>query len=119
MTLLILSTSNSFSQQKSSTNLSEFIITISQNENSILLESSDGCAWKELKFDTQKEQGIDNFGISNSDASDNDLKFYFTLVRTKTGLKLKGIKGTTWKELSFTVEKNKKYEITKSGVKSS
>ena len=115
--LLIVSNNNSYSQQKATNKLSDFIITISQNDKGILLESSKGCAWKELKFKTQKEQGVDNFGMNNGDDSEKDLKFYFTIVKTKTGLKLKAIKGAAWKELSFTVKKNKKYEVTKSGVK--
>ena len=115
--LLIVSNNNSYSQQKVNNKLSSFIITISQNDKGILLESSKGCAWKELKFKTQKEQGIDNYGMSNGDNSEKDLKFYFTIARTKTGLKLRGIKGMAWKELSFTVQKNKKYKVTKTGVK--
>ena len=115
--LLIVSNNNSYSQQKATNKLSDFIITISQNDKGILLESSKGCAWKELKFDTKKEQGVDNFGMNNGDDSEKDLKFYFTIVKTKTGLKLKAIKGASWKELSFTLKKNRKYEVTKSGVK--
>ena len=115
--LLIVSNNNSYSQQKATNKLSDFIITISQNDQGILLESSKGCAWKELKFDTKKEQGVDNFGMNNGDDSEKDLKFYFTIVKTKTGLKLKAIKGAAWKELSFTLKKNRKYEVTNSGVK--
>ena len=115
--LLIVNSSNSYSQQQATNKLSDFIISISQNDKGVLLESSKGCAWKELKFETQKEQGVDNYGMSNSYDSEKDLKFYFTIVRTKTGLRLKGIKGMAWKELRFAVKKNKKYEVTKSGVK--
>ncbi len=115
--LLIVNSSNSYSQQQATNKLSDFIISISQNDKGVLLESSKGCAWKELKFETQKEQGVDNYGMSNGYDSEKDLKFYFTIVKTKTGLTLKGIKGVAWKELSFTVKKNKKYEVTKSGVK--
>jgi len=115
--LLIVSNNNSYSQKKVTNNLSNFIITISQNDKGILLESLKGCAWKELKFDNQKEQGVNNFGMNNGDDSEKDLKFYFTIVKTKIGLKLKAIKGVAWKELSFKVKKNKKYEVTRSGIK--
>ena len=115
--LLISSNINSYSQQKATSKLSELIITISQNDKGIVLESSKGCAWKELKFDSRKEQGIDNFGMNDGVDIDKKLKFYFIIVKTKTGLKLKGVKGMAWRELSFTTKRNKKYQVTQSGVK--
>ena len=115
--LLIASNNNGYSQKNQSDKLSDFVIVISQNDKEIVLESSKGCAWKELKFETQKEQGIDNFGMRNDYDSKKDLKFYFTIVRTKTEFLLKGIKGTAWKELRFSIKNNKKYEVTKFGVK--
>ena len=115
--LLIASDNNAYSQKKPSDKLSNFVIVISQNDKAIVLESSKGCAWKELNFETQKEQGIDNFGMSNDYNAKKDLKFYFTIVRTKTDFLLKGIKGTAWKELRFSIKNNKKYEVTKFGVK--
>ena len=115
--LLIASDNNAYSQKKPYDKLSNFVIVISQNDKAIVLESSKGCAWKELNFETQKEQGIDNFGMSNDYDAKKDLKFYFTIVRTKTDFLLKGIKGTAWKELRFSIKNNKKYEVTKFGVK--
>ena len=115
--LLIASNYNAYSQKKPTDKLSDFVIVISQNDKAIVLESSKGCAWKELIFETQKEQGIDNFGMSNDYNAKKDLKFYFTIVRTKTEFLLKGIKGTAWKELRFSINNNKKYEVTKFGVK--
>ena len=115
--LLIASNYNAYSQKKPTDKLSDFVIVISQNDKAIVLESSKGCAWKELIFETQKEQGIDNFGMSNDYNAKKDLKFYFTIVRTKTEFLLKGIKGTAWKELRFSIKNNKKYEVTKFGVK--
>ena len=115
--LLIASNYNAYSQKKPTDKLSDFVIVISQNDKAIVLESSKGCAWKELIFETQKEQGIDNFGMSNDYNAKKDLKFYFTIVRTKTEFLLKGIKGTAWKELRFSIKNNKKFEVTKFGVK--
>ena len=115
--LLIASNYNAYSQKKPTDKLSDFVIVISQNDKAIVLESSKGCAWKELIFETQKEQGIDNFGMSNDYNAKKDLKFYFTIIRTKTEFLLKGIKGTAWKELRFSINNNKKYEVTKFGVK--
>jgi hypothetical protein len=115
--LLIASDNNAYSQKKPSDKLFDFVIVISQNDKKIVLESSKGCAWKELNFKTQKEQGIDNFGMSNDYNAKKDLKFYFTIIRTKTEFLLKGIKGTAWKELRFSIKNNKKYEVTKFGVK--
>ena len=115
--LLIASNYNAYSQKKPTDKLSDFVIVISQNDKAIVLESSKGCAWKELIFETQKEQGIDNFGMSNDYNAKKDLKFYFTIVRTKTEFLLKGIKGTAWKELRFSINNNTKYEVTKFGVK--
>jgi hypothetical protein len=55
--------------------------------------------------------------MSNDYNAKKDLKFYFTIIRTKTEFLLKGIKGTAWKELRFSIKNNKKYEVTKFGVK--
>jgi hypothetical protein len=113
----IFTNQSSFAQTKSKEAVSDFSITASINEKGILLESSKGCAWTELNFTVTKEQGIDNFGMSEGYDSDQKASFYFTLVRTKTGLKLTGLKGTAWKELSFVVQNHKKYLVTASGVK--
>ena len=76
-TLIILCNLHSFSQKKTINKLSDFIITISQNDKQILLESSKGCAWKELKFNKPTEQGIDNFGMSDGNDTEKGLTFYF------------------------------------------
>lgn len=64
-----------------------------------------------------KDEGIDNFGMNDTYTPTKKTTFYFRVERTKTGLKLKGLHGTSWKELSFVVKSRKKYQLTASGVK--
>lgn len=114
---LIVSNHRSFAQTKSKETLSDFNIAVSFTEKGIQFEAAKGCAWTKLNFDSIKQEGIDNFGMNDTDTPTKKTTFYFTVERTKTGLKLKGLKGTAWKELSFVVKSHKKYQLTASGVK--
>ena len=101
------------SAQKQNTDKSNFQIILFIKANKIILECNNDCDWKELIYENNLTQGINNSGMSENTSEGN---FYFTIEKTKKGVTLKSEKGTNWKELSFTVKKNKKYEIDKSGM---
>jgi len=98
--------------------LSNFKILIESTNGDIKLTGIKGCAFKELTFKLNDEnsQAVDQFGMSTLDR-DKPLKdknlanFLFVLKKTKKGLALKGIEGTSWKELSFNSTENKCYQL--------
>jgi hypothetical protein len=112
-------------QEKASTEASEFVISIKTNDNKIILECEKGCAWKELTYtlidEKNRIQVVDEYGVGTLDnVSKNKDKsladFLFNVERTKQGLKLKGIEGTAWVELSFSLAEKKFQRIDNLGM---
>tara|TARA_R110001632_G_scaffold107700_6_gene217419 strand:+ start:3171 stop:3596 length:426 start_codon:yes stop_codon:yes gene_type:complete len=111
-------------QKKRSTESSTFVISIKTNGNEIIMKSEKGCAWKELTYTLiqgDKIKVVDEYGVSalnnvseNKDASLTD--FLFKIEKTKQGLKLKGIEGTAWVELSFSLAENRFQRIDNLGM---
>ena len=122
--LLILTTSSElFSQDKKSTDLTDFKVVIEITDNGIKLISEKGCAWKELTFSIidKKQQAIDEYGMveldkNHSKKTDGLADFLFTLTKTKNEIELKGIKGTAWTNLSFSLLKNQKQAVDQFGI---
>ncbi len=110
-------------QEKKPADLKEFKIIVEKTEDGIKMTCTKGCAWKELTFNLKvnKTQAIDEYGMTelnkNSSAHDPDLvNLLFTLTRTNEGIRLKGIEGTVWTDLSFSLPVNKKQAIDQSGM---
>ena len=110
-------------QVQNSIDLKDFKITIEKTDNGIKMNSSNGSAWIDLSFSivNEKPQAIDEFGMTQlvKISYDKDPKladYLFTIIKTKDGIKLKGIEGTAWKELSFTLPKNGKQTIDQFGM---
>ncbi len=111
-------------QEKESTESSNFVISIKTNDNKIILECEKGCAWKKLTYtlvEGDEMKVVDEYGVNllnnvseNKDASLAD--FLFNVEKTKQGLKLKGIKGTAWVELSFSLAENRFQRIDNLGM---
>jgi hypothetical protein len=85
----------------------------------LILRSLEGCEFKELRFpvDDNNAIAINRFGIvstENSKASNNP-GFIFEIKKVNDKINLTGIKGTTWKELSYTPA-SKMYYISETGV---
>lgn len=102
-----------------------FQITIEKfSDKNVQLTCSTGCAWKELQFAVQEKamaQGINLYGmtgINRAIETTNDAlaDFLFTLKFEKDSVLLKGVKGTVWKDLSFTLKRNKSQKINHLGM---
>lgn len=114
---------SSIKQQNNYSILKPFKITIENNGDRIKMYSSQGSAWVDLSFPIEgnKEQAINQFGMTelNESISNKDTKFanyLFVISRTKDGVKLRGLEGTAWKELSFILPLNAKQAIDHFGM---
>ena len=98
--LMTLSSSNLFAQvaqEKSETELSEFLVLIETTDrNEMKLKCTVGCAWKTLTFsltDIDRIQAIDEFGMTDTNdenKTDKNLSdFLIAIQRTENGLSLK------------------------------
>ncbi|ULQ51722.1 hypothetical protein [Flavihumibacter fluvii] len=110
-------------QNQNSSDVKDFKIKIEKTDNGIKMQSLKGSAWVDLSFSlpNDKPQTIDEYGMTTLDkvSSDKDVNladFLFTITKTKNGIKLTGIEGTAWKELSFTLTKNGQQMIDQFGM---
>lgn len=120
---LLTVSAGSIAQKQQSGDLKDFKIIIENTGNGINLKSLKGSAWINLSFSigNDKPQAIDEYGMTKSDdvspAKDANLADYlFTLIKTENGIILKGIEGTAWNELSFTLSKNGKQTVDQYGM---
>lgn len=94
-------------QSAEATTKSNFLILVETTNDGIKLSCETGCAWEDLSF-TIKEfqpQDIDQYGMTigeqNTSKKKNLADFHFTIKKTPDGVRLEGIKGTKWENLSF------------------
>ena len=112
-------------QEKKAVDLKDFKIIIEHTEDGIKMQGVEGSAWIDLSFDLNNDriQAVDEYGAiileEASSVKDKNLAdFLFTVTRTEDGLKLKGIEGTAWTDLSFSLGKNHKQAIDQNGMTS-
>lgn len=105
--------------------LKDFKIIIEKTDNGIKMKSTEGSAWIDLSFSLNdyRAQAVDEYGMTDLDnVSQNKDKnladFLFTITRTENGIELKGIEGTAWTELKFSLAENKKQAINQFGMTS-
>lgn len=110
-------------QELTSNDLKEFKISIERTDNGLKMQSSKGSAWIDLSFSlvNKKSQAIDEYGMTELGkvSTDKDPKladYLFTITKIKDRILLKGIEGTAWKELSFSLGKNDKHAINQFGM---
>jgi len=120
---ILTASSELIAQEKKSNNFKEFKIVVEKTENGIKMTCKNGCAWKELTYsiNNYKPQAVDEYGMTelNKNSSDKDSNlsdFLFTLTKTEKGIELKGIEGTAWTNLSFSVSKNQQQVIDQMGM---
>jgi hypothetical protein len=89
------------------------------------MQSVKGSASIEVSFSLDKDlpQAVDEYGMAQlsniSKTKDQNIADYlFTIIKTDNGLEFKGIKGTVWTELIFTLATNKKQAIDPFGMTS-
>lgn len=125
MVLLFLTATSEIVAQEKPTELKDFKVIIEKTEDGIKMKSEKGSAWVNLSFSLNnfRAQAVDEFGMTElkntSDNKDENLaNFLFTVSTTENGIELKGIKGTAWTELKFTIAKDKKQAIDQFGMTS-
>lgn len=103
--------------------LGDFKIIFNEDGNRITMKSLQGTAWKELSFtlSRNKEQAINAYGMINLNAQNDKVAskfadFIFTVTRTRNGYELKGIKGTAWTNLRFSIPKKGKQAVNQFGT---
>jgi hypothetical protein len=120
---LMIFNSESIAEEKIPADLKEFKISIEKTNNGLKMQSGKGSAWIDLSFSfsDDKPQAIDEYGMTklgkittNKDPKLAD--YLFTITKTKDGITLTGIKGTAWKVLSFSLQKNSKKVIDQYGM---
>ena len=121
--LFLTINSGLIAQEKKSTDLKDFKIIIEKTDSGVKMKSLKGCAWIDLSFSIKNNepQAIDEYGMTElnkiSSKKDSTLAdFLFTITKTESGITLKGIKGTAWIDLSFSLVKNGKQAIDQFGM---
>lgn len=123
---LALSMSSKLMAQDNKTeDIKPFKIVVEKTQKGIKLLGVKGTAWKDMSFSINdyQPQTIDEYGMAVldnvSDKKDEKLAdFLFTIIKTKEGIELKGMEGTAWTNLSFSLSKNQKEAIDQNGTAS-
>jgi len=122
--LFILTASSELvAQEKKSDDLKNFKVVVEKTDNGIKMQSVEGSAWIDLSFSINnvRPQAIDEYGMTelnkiSSDKDSNLADFLFTITKTENGIILKGIEGTAWTDLSFSLLENGKQAIDQFGM---
>ena len=120
---ILTASSELIAQEKKSDNLKSFKVVVEKTDNGIKMQSVEGSAWVDLSFSISNDrpQAIDEYGMTelnkiSSDKDSNLADFLFTITKTENGIVLKGIEGTAWTDLSFSLLKNGKQAIDQFGM---
>src|SRR5690606_2924618 len=102
-------------------NTSDFKILMQRQGNEVILKCEEGGAWKTLSYNNQnEEQAINELGMTsietNKDSISGMSHFLITISKTENGLSMKGLKGTAWRDLSFTLPEFKTQAINRFGM---
>jgi hypothetical protein len=114
----LLSFTNVKAQEEKRSAIADFHITIQNTPNGIALTSSKGSAWVTLEFTLpfDKPQAINEYGMADPVKGLENGSYLFTITRTQSGLKLKGLRGTAWIDLGFTIPPYKVQSIDQLGM---
>lgn len=106
---------------QNSDNVQEFAITIDQQGDELSLTCTEGCAWTTLSFDTGSTKVVSSQGVRSTDEGRSMLNtkptFAFKVTKTADGLHFASISGTTWSELTCSLDANHVQVIDHSGIK--
>lgn len=122
LTFLLLTVSTVAFSQNQSKVLNQFKLRMEKTDKGIEIHSLEGSAWSNLSFSLSdnQQQAVDEYGMAELDKSTgNDPKladFLFTISESKNRVILKGIQGTAWKELSFTLSRGQEQTIDQLGM---
>ena len=120
---VLTASSGLIAQEKKSNDLKSFKIVVEKTDDGIKMQSFNGSAWIDLAFsiNNDRPQAVDEYGMTNLNkvSSEKDSKladFLFTINKTDSGIVLKGIEGTVWTDLSFSLAENGKQAINEFGM---
>lgn len=118
---LLLIINITLTAQTDSSELKDFKIIIEKQDNKVIMKCEKGCAWINLTYQNNKvAQAIDEYGmtkLNESNTKESNLSdFLFTLTKTNHGISLKGIKGTAWRSLSFSLPEGQQQRIDQYGM---
>lgn len=121
--ILLITTTSLLAQDENNKTDNDFLISIEKStDGEIKMKCEKGCAWIDLSYKNFKEnQPIDEFGMTNLDDLREDSEdladFLFTIEKTSDReIKLKGIEGTNFMDISFTLRSDKKQYINQRGM---
>lgn len=122
--MLTLAANNSLeAQQIKKPEAKNFKIMKEKTADGLKMQSAGGCAWVNLSFDNNNYQPryINEFGLTDpaNTPSENDpnlAHFLFLIQKTEKGIALKGVNGTAWTTLSFSLPINAKQTIDRYGM---
>ncbi len=110
-------------QEQQSADLKDFKIRFEMTDNGIQIESLKGSARINLSFNLSgdKPNAFDEYGMTKLDdvATKKDPNLadcLITIAKAENGIILKGIEGTAWTELSFSLTENGKQTIDQFGM---
>lgn len=119
----ILGTSEIKAQENNAADFKDFLVTIEKTKDGVKLYNSKGSAWTELSFTLKPyvPQAIDEYGMADlgQQSIEKDPKFadfLFTIMKTEKGILLKGLEGTAWTELSFSMKEYGRQNIDQFGM---
>ncbi|MBR9774576.1 MAG: hypothetical protein GYB55_06035 [Cytophagales bacterium] len=125
MALLFLTGTAELIAQNKTAELKDFKLIIEKTDNGIKMRSEKGSAWIDLSFslNNYRPQAVDEYGMTDlkkvSENKDENLAdFLFTITKAENGIELKGIEGTAWTELKFSLADNKQQAIDQFGMTS-
>ena len=110
------------SAQEANTALKDFKISLEMQDDEVIMHCTEGCAWVNLTYKKlNATQAINEFGMTTITEDDSKTNvplshFLFTITKSKEELRLKGIDGTAWKELSFRLKDGQKQLINQFGM---
>ena len=102
-------------------NLKNFEFRISRINHGLRLESMIGSNWKELELNLPNNQPqlINKSGLvksNNIGGIKNSQDFLISIQKTEKEIFLKGLSGTGWVELSFTLSENGRQKVNQNGM---
>ena len=121
--VMIFASSIMVAQDHETSHLKDFKIVVENTTNGVKMKSDKGTAWTDLSFNLHKNQpqAINAYGMTNlahvaSSENPNVADFLFIITKTNNGINLKGIKGTSWTDLSFSQVESGKQTIDQNGM---
>jgi hypothetical protein len=122
-TISLMGCSSLKNTEQKSSELKDFKVIVEKTDNGIKMQSVKGSAWVDLAFslNNYQPQAIDEYGMTeleknSSDKDANLADFLFTISKTENGIVLKGIEGTAWTDLTFSLDENGRQAIDQLGM---